>query len=220
MRLLLVEDDIPLGHGIRAGLTLENHSVDWVTDGQAAGRLVQREHFDVIVLDLGLPCRDGLEILSDMRARGDDTPVLVLTARDSVSDRINGLDAGSDDYMTKPFDLGELLARLRALGRRNTRFPPTLLRNANITVDLAAHTVEHNGRLVHTSPLEFSILRLLLENAGRVLPRSMLEQALYGLNIEIESNTIEVYIHFLRRKLGGDIIRTVRGIGYIIDRCE
>jgi DNA-binding response OmpR family regulator len=220
MRLLLVEDDISLGRGLRAGLALDRYSVNWVTDGESAGRVLQRERFDVIVLDLGLPRTHGLDVLKDMRARGDDTPVLVLTARDSVADRVNGLDAGSDDYMTKPFDLDELAARLRALHRRRGRpAAPRLCRGA-ITMDLAAQTVELDSERVRMSPHEFSILKMLLENTGRVLPRSVLEQGLYGLNINIESNTVEVYIHFLRKKLGEDTIRTVRGVGYIIDRCN
>jgi two-component system response regulator QseB len=172
------------------------------------------------VLDLGLPRYDGLDVLKDMRSRGDDTPVLVLTARDSVADRIHGLNTGSDDYMTKPFDLGELSARLRALHRRRGRYAPALLRHGGVTVDLAARTVLLNGKPVRASSHEFVILRMLLENAGRVLPRSMLEQGLYGLHIDIESNTVEVYIHFLRKKLGENLIRTVRGVGYVVDRCD
>jgi len=220
MRLLLVEDDISLGRGIRAGLALDNYLIDWVTDGEAAERVLQRERFDAIVLDLGLPRQDGLHVLRDMRSRGDDTPVLVLTARHSVADRIHGLDTGGDDYMTKPFDLGELSARLRALHRRRGRYTPALLRHRDITVDLAAHTVTLDGKRVRISSHEFAILRMLLENTGRVLPRSMLEQGLYGLHIEIESNTVEVYVHYLRKKLGESLIRTVRGVGYIIDRCD
>jgi two-component system response regulator QseB len=220
MRLLLVEDDIPLGCGIRDGLALGNLSVDWVTDGVLAGQALQRDRFDVIVLDLGLPRYDGLDVLKDLRTRGDDTPVLVLTARDSVADRVNGLDAGGDDYMTKPFDLDELAARLRALHRRRGRPAATRLCRGGITMDLASQTVELDSERVQLSPHEFSLLRMLLENTGWVVPRNQLEQGLYGLNIEIESNTVEVYIHFLRKKLGEDTIRTVRGSGYIIDRCN
>lgn len=220
MRLLLVEDDVSLGQGIRAGLALADHRVDWVTDGEVADQVLQTERFDAVVLDLGLPRYPGLDVLKDMRTRGDDTPVLVLTARDAVSDRVQGLDAGGDDYMTKPFDLDELAARLRALHRRRGRFPSAQIRHAGITMDLAAQTVTLHGQRVHVSPFEFAILRMLLENASRVLPRSVLEQGLYGLNIEIESNTVEVYIHHLRKKLGDEVIRTVRGVGYIIDRCD
>ncbi len=220
MRLLLVEDDIPLGCGIRDGLALSDLSVDWVTDGELAGQALQRDRFDVIVLDLGLPRHDGLDVLKDLRTRGDDTPVLVLTARDRVADRVNGLDAGGDDYMTKPFDLDELAARLRALHRRRGRPLAPRLCRGGIAMDLAAQTVELDRARVPMSPHEFSLLRMLLENTGRVVARSELEQGLYGLNIEIESNTVEVYVHFLRKKLGEDTIRTVRGVGYIIDRCN
>jgi len=220
MRLLLVEDDVSLGHGIRAGLALDNHNIDWVTDGEAAERVLQREQFDAVVLDLGLPQVSGLDVLKDMRTRGDDTPVLVLTARDAVTDRVKGLDAGGDDYMTKPFDLDELAARLRALHRRRGRFSPTRLQHGDVTLDVPARSVTHREQPVHVSPHEFAILRMLLENVGRVLPRSILEQGLYGLNIDIESNTVEVHIHFLRKKIGDSLIRTVRGVGYIIDRCD
>ena len=220
MRLLLVEDDIPLGCGIRDGLALGNLSVDWVTDGERAGQALQHDRFDVIVLDLGLPRYDGLDVLKDLRTRGDDTPVLVLTARDSVADRVNGLDAGGDDYMTKPFDLDELAARLRALHRRRGRPVAQRLCRGGITMDLASQTVELDSERVQLSPHEFSLLRMLLENTGWVVPRNVLEQGLYGLNIEIESNTVEVFIHFLRKKLGEATIRTVRGVGYIIDRCN
>jgi two-component system response regulator QseB len=220
MRLLLVEDDVSLGHGIQAGLALSDHNVNWVTDGEGAGRILQRERFDVVVLDLGLPRIPGLDVLRDMRTRGDDTPVLVLTARDAVADRVEGLDSGCDDYMTKPFDLDELAARLRALHRRHVGHAPVRLHRGSLTVDLAARTVTLHDRRVRVSPYEFAILRMLLENAGRVLPRSVLEQGLYGMNIEIESNTVEVYIHFLRKKLGDGIIRTVRGVGYIVDQCD
>lgn len=218
MRLLLIEDDVSLGRGLRDGLTLDDLSVDWITDGETAGEVLQRERFDVVVLDLGLPRCDGLDVLKDMRSRGDDTPVLVLTARDSVADRVSGLDAGGDDYMTKPFDLDELSARLRALHRRRGSYLPTVLQHRNITVDIAARAVMQNGRPVHVSAHEFAILRMLFESIGRVLPRSLLEQGLYGLDIEIESNTVEVYVHFLRKKFGESLIRTVRGVGYIVDR--
>jgi len=218
MRLLLVEDDVPLGDGIRAGLALENYVVDWVTDGEAADRAIRQERFDAIVLDLGLPQRPGMDVLRDLRARGDTSPVLVLTARDSIADRVHGLDGGGDDYMIKPFDLGELAARLRALQRRR-RVSPPVLRHGRLAMDLAAKLVTLDGVPVHTSPHEYSILRTLLENVGRTVSRVALEQSLYGLDIDIESNTTEVYIHFLRKKFGNQLIRTVRGTGYIIDRC-
>lgn len=220
MRLLLVEDDLSLGSGIQAGLVLSQHTVDWVTDGEAAERALQDRRFDVMVLDLGLPRRHGLDVLKDMRARGDDTPVLVLTALDSIADRIAGLDTGGDDYMTKPFDLDELSARVRALYRRRRGFAPTILRHGAIRFDTAGHRVTRDGAPVSLSPQQLAILQLLLEHAGQTLPRQKLEEALYGWNVDIESNTIEVHIHYLRKKLGEDLIRTVRGTGYIIDRVD
>jgi len=220
VRLLLVEDDLSLGSGIQAGLGLSQHTVDWVTDGEAAERALQDQHFDVMVLDLGLPRRHGLDVLKDMRARGDDTPVLVLTALDSVTDRITGLDAGSDDYMTKPFDLDELSARVRALYRRRHDYRLAVLRHGPIQLDTAGRRVTLDGVPVNFSPQQFALLRLLLENVGQTLPRRRLEEALYGWNADIESNTIEVHIHYLRKKLGEDLIRTVRGTGYVIDRID
>ncbi len=220
MKLLLVEDDVSLGGGIRAGLALDNHSVDWVTDGNEAEQVLRDAQFDVVVLDLGLPRRSGLDVLKSMRTRGDDTPVLVLTALDSIADRVNGLDVGGDDYMTKPFDLDELSARLRALYRRRTGYRAAGIKHGAITMDLAAHSVLKDGKVVSTSPHEFTILRLLLEQTGKVLPRAKLEEALYGWSADVESNTVEVHIHFLRKKLGDGLIRTVRGVGYIVDRLD
>ncbi len=220
MRLLLVEDDLPLGDGIRAGLALDGHAVSWVTDGKAADKALTDESYDVVLLDLGLPSRSGLDVLADMRTRGDDTPVLILTARDSVGDRVKGLDTGADDYLTKPFDLDELSARVRALIRRTHGNGTRMLQHGAITLDSAGHLVHKDGVRVGTSRHEFIILRLLLENEGRVLSRARLEEAIYGLNPEIESNTVEVHIHFLRKKLGSDFIRTVRGVGYMIPKAD
>ncbi len=217
MNLLLVEDDIALGGGVRAGLVLDGCDVRWVQHGLDAERLLQQERFDVVVLDLMIPLRSGLDILHGMRAQGDTTPVLILTARDSVRDRILGLDAGGDDYLVKPFDLGELSARVRALHRRRHGFRPVKLRHDHITVDRASRLVSLDGDPVHLSGHEFALLSLLLEQRGRVLPRGELESTLYGWNVDVESNTIEVHIHALRRKLGAQLIRTVRGVGYIID---
>lgn len=218
MRLLLVEDDLSLGSGIQAGLGLSQHDVDWVRDGEEADRRLRDARFDAVVLDLGLPVRSGIDVLRDMRARGDATPVLVLTARDSVADRIQGLDVGGDDYMGKPFDLDELAARLRALHRRHSGMRPAKLEHGAVTLDLTAHAVLRDGVPISVSPHAFTVLRLLMENIGTVLPRARLEEALYGWNAEVESNTIEVYVHALRKKLGDDLIRTVWGVGYIIDR--
>jgi len=216
-RLLLVEDDTSLGEGIRSGLALGGYAVQWVTDGVVAEERLLQEDFAAVVLDIGLPRRSGLEVLTAMRARGDRSPVLLLTALDSVSDRINGLDSGADDYLPKPFDIDELNARLRALLRRHRDVLPRLVSHGPFTVDTATQTVMKGDERVNVSPHEFVILRLLLEGAGRVVPRTSLEDALYGWDADIESNTVEVHVHFLRKKLGDDLIRTVRGVGYMVD---
>ncbi len=219
-RLLLAEDDFSLGDGVRAGLEMNGFELAWVTDGIAADRRLRECGFDLVVLDLGLPNLSGSEVLKGMRARGDFTPVLVLTAQGGVSDRIRGLNDGADDYLGKPFDLEELCARVRALCRRNCRPQPTSLRHATIELDLSAHVVTRQGRRVNLSPREYMLLKLLLENAGCVLSRSLLEENLYGWDADVESNTVEVHVHFLRKKLGDDLIRTVRGVGYVIDRLN
>lgn len=217
MNLLLVEDDVALGGGVKAGLTLEDCDVHWVQDGHSAEQLLSHRSFDVLVLDLGLPRRSGMEVLRSMRERGDATPVLILTARDAIGDRVQGLDAGGDDYLVKPFDLDELSARIRALYRRHRGYRPDSLRHERVTVDRASQVVSRDGESVHLSRHEYALLCRLLEQRGRVLPRGELESALYGSNVDVESNTIEVHIHALRKKLGSDLIRTVRGVGYIID---
>ncbi|MDF3935086.1 response regulator [Pseudomonas citronellolis] len=218
MRILLAEDDPLLGDGIRAGLGLEGDTVDWVTDGVAADQALATDEFDLLVLDLGLPRRDGMEVLRGLRKRGDMTPVLILTARDKVADRVAGLDAGADDYLSKPFDLDELLARVRALTRRHTGRAQPLLEHGELRVDPATHHVSLAGEQVELAPREYALLRLLLEQRGKVLSRTRLVEALYGWDGELESNAIEVHVHHLRRKLGNELIRTVRGIGYGIDR--
>lgn len=220
MRVLVVEDDTLLGHAVRAGLRELGNAVDWVTDGMAAERALCAERYAAIVLDLGLPRLSGLALLRTLRARGDRTPVLILTARDTVDDRIEGLDAGADDYLVKPFDMGELGARLRALVRRACGTPVPLLRVGDITLDPAARSVHHGGRPVELSQREFALLETLMRNAGRVLTRAQLEQALYAWGEEIESNALEVHVHHLRRKLAPAAIRTVRGVGYLMQRSE
>jgi two-component system response regulator QseB len=220
MRLLLVEDDRQLGDGICAGLGLEGYDVDWVHDGNSAEEVLQNDRFDVVVLDLGLPQRSGIEILKSLRERGNSTPVLVLTARDTVVDRIKGLDSGGDDYMTKPFDLDELNARLRALLRRSTGHVAPFVQHGPIMLVPASHAVTVDGEQVDVSPREFAILRALLTNAGQVLSRSRLEEALYGWGTDVESNAVEVHIHHLRKKLGSTLIRTVRGVGYMVDKID
>lgn len=211
-------DDPLLGDGIRAGLGLEGDTVDWVTDGVAADQALATDEFDLLVLDLGLPRRDGMEVLRGLRKRGDMTPVLILTARDKVADRVAGLDAGADDYLSKPFDLDELLARVRALTRRHTGRAQPLLEHGELRLDPATHQVSLGGEPVELAPREYALLRLLLEQRGKVLSRTRLVEALYGWDGELESNAIEVHVHHLRRKLGNELIRTVRGIGYGIDR--
>ncbi len=218
MRLLLVEDDPMLGDGLRVGLRHAGYAVDWVQDGQAARLSLQSETYDLVVLDLGLPKINGLELLKWLRGQNLGVAVLVLTARDTVRDRITGLDAGADDYLVKPFDLDELIARLRALSRRGSGVITPVLQHGDITLDPAAHQVQKGGDSVDLSAREFALLHQLLLNMGRVQTRDQLENHLYGWGEEIESNSIEVHIHHLRKKLGSQLIRTLRGIGYVIDK--
>lgn len=216
MRLLLIEDDTLLGNGIQTGLMQANYAIDWVTDGEAGEHALKVETYEALILDLTLPKKDGLQILRDLRKKGDNLPVLVLTARDTVTDRVIGLDSGADDYLVKPFDLDELMARLRALLRRYHGRAMPVIQHGNLQLDPAAHTLVQAGHSIILSPREFAILQILLENVGRVLSRSRLEESLYGWDEVIESNAVEVHIHNLRKKLGKDLIRTVRGVGYII----
>jgi two-component system response regulator QseB len=216
MRLLLIEDDTLLGDGIQAGLTQANYAVDWVTDGEAGEHALKVETYNALILDLTLPKKDGLKVLKDLRARGDTLPVLILTARDTINDKVIGLDSGADDYLVKPFDLDELSARLRALLRRQSGRATPGIEYGNLRLDPAAHTLTQEGQSVILSPREFAILQILLENVGKILSRTRLEESLYGWDEEIESNAVEVHIHHLRKKLGKELIRTVRGIGYMI----
>lgn len=218
MRLLLVEDDQLLGDGISAGLKQDGYTVDWVQDGESADHALQSEHFDIVVLDINLPRLSGIEVLKRLRDRSSVTPVLLLTARDTVTDRVQGLDCGADDYLTKPFDLDELNARLRALLRRSSGRATPLLTHGAVVLDPAARRVTLDGTEVDLSQREFALLQVLMENLGRVLPRSRLDETLYGWGTEVESNTLEVHIHHLRKKLGSTLIRTVRGVGYMMDK--
>jgi two-component system OmpR family response regulator/two-component system response regulator QseB len=218
MRILLAEDDALLGDGLRVGLRQLGFLVDWVRDGVAAERELATGDYSAAVLDLGLPLKDGLDVLQSLRARKITTPVLVLTARDAVSDRILGLDLGSDDYVVKPVDLNELGARLRALVRRSHGHVQEILRTGSVQLDPLARQVSLNGEPVALSTREFDLLHTLLLNAGRVMSRDQLEQKMYSWGYEVESNAIEVHIHHLRRKLQADIIQTVRGIGYTVQR--
>jgi len=220
MRLLLVEDDKMLGDGLRAGLKQAGYTVDWLQDGVSAEQALTTEQFDLVVLDLGLPRQSGLEVLKHLRQRGNTVPVLILTARDSIEDRVRGLDAGADDYLVKPFDLDELTARLRALQRRHSGRPEPLINHGNLQLDPAARKVRLDGKAISIVGREFALLQILLENRGRVIPRARLEEKLYGWESEVESNSLEVFIHHLRKKLGRDLIRTVRGVGYIIEKPE
>ncbi len=216
MRILLAEDDLMLGDGLRAGLRQLGFQVEWVRDGLAAERELTTGEFAAAVLDLGLPLKDGLDVLQTLRNRRLNTPVLVLTARDAVHDRVRGLDLGADDYVIKPVDLNELGARLRALVRRAHGQVQDVLRAGAVTLDPSARQVNLQGEPVVLSTREFALLHLLMLNSGRVLSREQLEQKLYSSGNEVESNAIEVHIHHLRRKLGQDLIQTVRGVGYTV----
>ena len=218
MRILLAEDDTLLGDGLRAGLRLAGFQVDWVRDGLAAERELRAQAYAAAVLDLGLPGMDGMDVLASVRRAGVTLPVLVLTARDAVPDRIRGLDTGADDYVVKPVDLDELAARLRALVRRAAGQPQELLQAGGLQLDPAARTVQRDGEPVLLSTREFDLLQALMLNAGRVLSREQLEQHLYSWGREVESNAVEVHIHHLRKKLGADCIQTVRGVGYLLPR--
>jgi two-component system OmpR family response regulator/two-component system response regulator QseB len=218
MRILLAEDDPLLGDGLRAGLRQLGFGVDWVRDGEAAERELRAQPYVAAVLDLGLPRKDGMDVLASIRRDGITLPVLVLTARDGLADRIRGLDIGADDYVLKPVDLEELAARLRALVRRAHGQPQELLSVGDVVLDVAAHAVTKAGLPVTLSAREFDLLHALLRGAGRVLSREQLEQQLYSWGQEVESNAIEVHVHHLRRKLGSALIQTVRGVGYMVAR--
>ncbi len=220
MRILLVEDDVLLGDGVLAGLRRDDNAVDWVKNGETALSAVAETVYDCVILDIGLPKMSGLDVLQGMRQANIHTPVLILTARDDISDRVQGLDAGADDYLVKPFEFAELCARLRALTRRTRGESSESIQYKNIKINTAAHTVTHNDEAVALSRREFALLIELITNQGRVLSRHTLEQKLYSWGDEIESNTIEVYIHHLRKKFYSELIHTVRGIGYIVNKDQ
>lgn len=221
MRILLAEDDPLLGDGLRAGLRQQGFQVDWVRDGLAAERELASGVYAAGVLDLGLPLQDGMDVLTKLRqsrTHGARTPVLALTARDAVPERIRGLDLGADDYVIKPVDLHELGARLRALVRRAHGQAHNTLRSGAVVLEPVARQVRHAGAVVALSQREFDLLHALMRHAGRVMTREQLEQQLYSWGHEIESNAIEVHIHHLRRKLPAELIQTVRGVGYTVPR--
>ena len=214
MRLLLAEDDAMIGEAVRAGLRREGYTVDWIRDGAAAEEALAAGSYDLLLLDLGLPGKDGARVLRELRERGSALPVVVLTARDAVTDRVAGLDAGADDYLVKPFELQELAARVRAVLRRKGGRASTVIVHDGLCLDPATHEVHKDGASVPVSPREFALLHALLERPGQILSRGQLEDRLYGWGEEVESNVVEVHIHALRRKLGADFIRNVRGVGY------
>lgn len=216
MRILLVEDDPLLGEGLQSALQRENYFVDWMKSGESALTEIISTNFDAVILDIGLPGISGLDVLKKARKQGYDFPVLILTAQDGVSSRVTGLDTGADDYLSKPFELDELCARLRALIRRSQGLPGQKIRYQDILLDPVAHTVSKDNQPIELSRREFALLRELLSSCGRVLSRSQLEDKLYSWGDEVESNAIEVHIHHLRKRLGSDLIKTVRGVGYTI----
>jgi two-component system, OmpR family, response regulator len=218
MRILLVEDDAMIGKTLRQALLQDGYAVDWVTDGHA-GKLAldtAGEGYALVLLDLGLPRKSGLDLLKEIRRAGNKVRVLIVTARDAVADRVAGLDAGADDYLTKPFSLDELGARMRALLRRDIVREDNVLRHKELSLDTATRTVTHGGRAVELSAREFALLAALLERPGAALSKGQLEERIYKWGDEIESNAVEVHIHHLRRKLGADAIRTIRGVGYAL----
>jgi two-component system, OmpR family, response regulator QseB len=220
MRILLVEDDELLGASIRSGLIQYQYNVDWVKNGIAAWTSVQSEHFDMVILDLGLPKLSGEELLKNMRVKNINTPVIILTARDNTNDMIKGLDTGADDYIAKPFDLEELCARIRAIQRRITSRSEPTITVGDINLDPATRLVFKAGEITELSRREFMLLQMLMENAGRVLTREQITQSLYGWGDDIDSNALEVHIHNLRKKFGNETIITIRGVGYMFEKSK
>ena len=218
MRLLLIEDDELLGDAVKTALLQLGYVVDWLKDGESATVALKIESFELVILDLGLPKLSGLSLLKNIRHSGNKTPFLILTAREAIESRIEGLDAGADDYMIKPFDLNELSARIRALIRRSQGRADTIIHYKNITLDPSAHVVLLDNQEVNVSRREFALLQKLLENTGQVLSREQLMQSIYGWDEDLDSNVLEVHIHNLRKKLHADFIRTIRGIGYIAEK--
>lgn len=217
MQILLVEDDIPLAQGLRKALQQAGYAVNHVGKGQSALNSIEIDEPDIVVLDIGLPDIDGITVLKTLRKRSRSLPVLLLTARDSVEDKVAGLDNGADDYLAKPFEMSELLARLRVLERRMSTSGTTEICVGNVSLDTVGHRVTLDGIEIELARKEYMVLKSLLENAGRIQTREGLESRLYSWGEEISSNAIEVHIHHLRKKLGNDFIRTIRGVGYKVD---
>lgn len=219
MRILLLEDNELLGEGLKTALADAGHIVDWLTDGASGLAALQSEHFELVLLDLGLPRMDGLTMLSRVRARDQEVPVIIITARDTLADRVAGLDSGADDYLIKPFELDELHARIRAVARRRAGRAQTRVVHGDLELDPVARQATWRGEPVELRRREYDILEALVDNAGRVLSREKLEQRLYGWQAEVDSNAVEVHVHHLRRKLDPGFIRTVRGVGYVVDKA-
>lgn len=218
MRLLLVEDDPMIGEAVQDLLRAEHYAVDWARDGDAADTALRTQPYDLVLLDLGLPKRDGLAVLRDLRTRKDRTPVLVATARDAVTQRIEGLDAGADDYVLKPYDLDELLARIRALLRRAAGRAEPVYEHQGVSINPATREVTVRGTPVVLSGREWAVLEPLIARPGMVLSRQQLEDKLYGWGDEVSSNAVEVYVHGLRKKLGPELVLNVRGVGYLVPK--
>ncbi len=217
MRLLLVEDDEMMGQAVKIALSQAGHAVDWARNSEDAEEVLRTTTYDTVVLDINLPGRSGIDLLKSMRKWPNNTPVLALTARDTTKQKIEGLNAGADDYLVKPFDLEELLARLHSLHRRSNGRTSQILERGTIACDVTAKTVSNHGKPVSLSAKEFAVLTILLENAGRIINKSQIEDKLYGWDFEVESNAVEVHISGLRKKLGGSTIKTIRGLGYIVE---
>jgi two-component system OmpR family response regulator len=218
MRLLLVEDDAMIGEALLDALRAEHYAVDWVRDGAMADAALRAEKYDLVLLDLGLPKRDGLDVLRALRSRRSTVPVLVATARDAITDRVAGLDAGADDYIVKPYDTDELLARMRALIRRSAGRGEPVFSHKGVTLNPATRECAVDGQPVSLSAREWAVLEPMLARPGVVFSRAQLEEKLYGWKEEISSNAVEVYVHGLRKKLGSELIHTVRGLGYVVPR--
>jgi len=220
MRILLTEDDIMLGDATRKGLIQEGFSVDWVLSKEDAETALLTQSYDIIILDISLPDGSGLDILFEMRQTSNKSPVLILTAYDTIKDRIKGLDGGADDYIVKPFDIDELCARIRSLYRRSQGDPSPIIVYNDLILDPSSYTAKKNHKTIEIGPKEFVILQTLIRKVGRVVSKTDLEETLYGWDDNISSNTIEVHIHRIRKKFGNDIIKNIRGIGYIIEKTS